>query len=82
MVSVERIIGYGKIRSERDLKTPRRYRDRILGWPNNGEIKLCKLNFRYSMDYPFVLKSISLKINSCEKVSIVYNELHSQNEVS
>ena len=69
MVSVERIIGYSKLESEGQLETSINDKPRILGWPEKGEIELHNVNFKYAKEYPYVLKSISFKIESCEKVS-------------
>ena len=68
MVSVERMVGYGKLQSEGRLETGKKYKIHIHGWPNKGVIELYRMKFRYAMGYPYVLKSLSLKINSCEKV--------------
>ena len=69
MVSVERMIGYGKLESEGELKTAIKYKTHLAGWPEKGVIELCNLRFKYAVKYPYVLKSISFKIESCEKVS-------------
>ena len=71
MVSVERMIGYGKLESEGKLEMDMQDNDRLLGWPEKGVIELCNVKFKYAMEYPYVLKSISFKIESCEKVSDV-----------
>ena len=68
MVSVERMIGYGKLESEGRLETGKRYKIHIDGWPNKGVIELYKMKFKYALGFPYVLKSISLKIESFEKV--------------
>ena len=69
MVSVERMIGYGKLESEGELETAIEYKTHLAGWPEKGVIELCNLKFKYAVEYPYVLKSISFKIESCEKVS-------------
>ena len=71
MVSVERMFGYGKLESERELEMDIQDNGRLLGWPEKGVIELCNVKFKYAMEYPYVLKSISFKIESCEKVSDV-----------
>ena len=68
MVSVERMIGYSKLESEGRLETGRRYKIHIDGWPNKGVIELNKMNFKYALGSPYVLKSISFRIESFEKV--------------
>ena len=69
MVSVERMIGYGKLESERELETDIKDKASLLGWPEKGVIELYNMKFKYAVEYPYVLKSISFKIDSCEKVS-------------
>jgi len=69
MISVERIMGYGKLESEGELNTSMNDKASILEWPKEGVIKLRKMKFKYAMEYPYVLKSISFKTKSCEKVS-------------
>ena len=71
MVSVERMIGYGKLESEGELEMDMQDNGRLLVWPEKGVIELCNVKFKYAMEYPYVLKSISFKIESCEKVSDV-----------
>ena len=74
MVSVERIIGYGKLESEGELETSIKDKAHcILGWPEKGVIELHDVKFKYAKEYPYVLKSISFKIESCEKVSYLYS---------
>ena len=76
MVSVERMIGYGKLESEGELETATEDKARrILGWPEKGVIELHDVKFKYAIEYPYVLKSISFKIESCEKVSHLYSIL-------
>ena len=62
-------MGYGKLESEGELQTTIKDKAVILGWPKKGVIKLCDVKFKYAIEYPYVLKSISFKIESCEKVS-------------
>ena len=68
MVSVERVIGYGKLQSEGSLETGKKYKIHIHGWPKKGAIELRRMKFRYAAEHPYVLKSMSLKIDSREKV--------------
>ena len=68
MVSIERVIGYGKLQSEGGLETGKKYKIHIHGWPKKGAIKLHRMKFRYAEGYPYVLKSMSLQIDSREKV--------------
>ena len=69
MVSVERVMAYGKLKSERELETIPKDNAALLDWPERGAIELNNVNFKYAMNYRYVLESISLKIVSCEKVS-------------
>jgi len=69
MVSVERVAAYGKLKSERELETITKDKAPRLKWPEEGVIELNNINFKYADNYPYVLKSVSFKIESCEKVS-------------
>jgi len=68
MVSVERVIAYGQLESEAELETIPREKT-PLKWPDKGVIELYNAKFKYAMDYPYVLKSISFRIASSEKVN-------------
>jgi len=65
-------MAYGKLESEGELETKPKDKAPPLEWPNKGVIDLHNMKFKYSINYPYVLKSISFKIESCEKVRIVY----------
>ena len=69
MVSVERVTAYGKLESEKELETVPKTKSPSLNWPERGVIELYNINFKYAIKYPYVLKLISFKIESCEKVS-------------
>ena len=69
MVSVERVMAYGKLTSERELETIPKNKAPPLEWPDKGVIELNNIKFKYAVNYPYVLKLISFKIESCEKVS-------------
>ena len=71
MVSVERVMAYGKLKSERELKTFPKHKAPPFKWPEKGVIEVINISFKYAVNYPYVLKSISFKIGSCEKVSII-----------
>ncbi|XP_065914062.1 ATP-binding cassette sub-family C member 4-like isoform X2 [Dysidea avara] len=71
LVSVERVMGYGKLEPEAELMTIPRDNAPPLEWPENGVIEFHNVKFRYATHYPYVLKSLSLKIESGEKVGIV-----------
>ena len=67
------MIGYGKLESEGELETAIEDKaPHIFGWPEKGVIELRDVKFKYAIEYPYVLKSISFKIESCEKVSHLY----------
>ena len=61
-------MSYGKLDSEGELETVPKNKAPPLEWPDNGVIELNDMKFKYSVDHPYVLKSLSLKIESCEKV--------------
>ena len=69
MVSVEREMAYGELKSEGELETLPQDKAPSSEWPDKGVIKLHNMKFKYTVNYPYVLKSISFKIESCEKVS-------------
>jgi len=69
MVSVERVAAYGKLKSERELETIPKDKAPHLQWPEKGVIELNNINFKYADNYPYVLKLVSLKVKSCEKVN-------------
>ena len=62
-------MAYGKLESEQELETIQKDKAPPLEWPNRGIIELNNVKFKYAVNYPYVLKSISFKIESCEKVS-------------
>nr|QUF59454.1 ATP-binding cassette transporter Abcc4-1 [Brachionus angularis] len=68
MTSIERIVEYTNLESEPldkgEKKAP-------INWPSKGEIKFENVSLSYDKNLPNVLKNISLKINSGEKIGIV-----------
>ena len=62
-------MAYGQLESEGELKTVPQDKAPPVKWPDKGVIELHNLKFKYAVNYPYVLKSISFKIESCEKVS-------------
>ena len=62
-------MAYGKLKSERELETVPKDKAPLLEWPEEGVIELSNIKFKYAVNYPYVLKSISFKTESCEKVS-------------
>ena len=69
MVSVERIMAYGKLKSERELETVPKDKAPPVEWPDKGMIEYHNMKFKYAVNYPYAVKSISFNIKSCEKVS-------------
>ena len=61
-------MAYGQLKSEAELETTPLNNGPPFEWPYKGEIKLDNAKFKYAIDYPYVLKSISFRIESCEKV--------------
>ncbi|CAI4232284.1 unnamed protein product [Auanema sp. JU1783] len=68
IVSVERVKEYHMLPSEADWIVKEAVGD---NWPHNGAVSLNDIKFSYREDLPLVLKGISVKINSGEKVAIV-----------
>ena len=62
-------MAYGQLESEGELKTVPQDKAPSVEWPDKGVIELHNLKFKYAVNYPYVLKSISFKIESFEKVS-------------
>ena len=65
-------MAYGQLASEANLETIPHDKAPYSEWPDNGVIELHNTRFKYAIDYPYALKSISFKIQSCEKVDIVW----------
>ena len=68
MISAERIMGYSNLESEAPLETLPPHEKPPPAWPERGEIVLDDVSFRYSVDLPLVLKSLSFHIKPSEKV--------------
>ena len=64
-------MAYGKLNSEGELETIPKDKAPPLKWPEKGVIDTVNISFKYAVNYPYVLKSISFKIGSCEKVSLL-----------
>ncbi|XP_065887047.1 ATP-binding cassette sub-family C member 4-like isoform X2 [Dysidea avara] len=71
LVSVERVMGYGKLESEAELMSFSKDKEPSLEWPDKGTIQLDNVDFRYAPHLPYVLKSVSLIIQSGEKIGVV-----------
>ena len=61
-------MAYSKLKSEGELETIPKDKGPSSEWPEQGGIELHKMKFKYAVEYPYVLKSLSLAIKPCEKV--------------
>ena len=75
MVSVERVLGYGKLESEASLETIPPQLKPSEEWPTHGCIQLRDLVYKYSTNSQDVLKGISCCIEPTEKVSKLIHRL-------
>ena len=68
MTSIERIKDYTNIKTEpfgeSGSEPPK-------DWPNLGSIEFEDVSFTYDANLPYVLKNLSIKINSGEKIGVV-----------
>ena len=69
-------MAYGELESEGELETIPKHQAPPVEWPEKGVIELHNMKFKYAVNYPLVLKSISFKIESCEKVCRWYRQWH------
>ena len=69
MVSVERILAYGRLESEASLDTLPPSSPPPSGWPDKGQMEVSDLCYRHSPDGPLVLKGLSCVVQPHEKVS-------------
>ena len=58
-------MAYSELKSEGELETTPK--DKAPS-SEKGRIELHKMKFKYALEYPYVLKSLSLTIKPCEKV--------------
>lgn len=68
MVSTERVMSYGQLPPEGPLVTVPAEKKPPNYWPQKGAIHFDDLQFRYAKHLPYVLKSVTCDIKSCEKV--------------
>jgi ATP-binding cassette subfamily C (CFTR/MRP) protein 4 len=68
MTAVERVLEYTVLPSE-PLETGSKKPDQ--DWPRTGEIVFENVSYSYDKDLPAVLKDLSFRINSGEKIGIV-----------
>jgi ATP-binding cassette subfamily C (CFTR/MRP) protein 4 len=71
MVSVERVIQYSQLPMEPSLTTLPPHSPPPPNWPTEGEIVANNLTLKYLEEGPTVIKGISFKIHSCDKIGIV-----------
>jgi ATP-binding cassette subfamily C (CFTR/MRP) protein 4 len=69
MISCERVLEYGNIAPEAELKIEGREPDPL--WPRRGAIVLEKVFLWYSKDKPPVLNDINLRIDPRQKIGVV-----------
>ncbi|XP_023241292.1 multidrug resistance-associated protein 4-like, partial [Centruroides sculpturatus] len=70
MHSVARILNYSKLKSEASYKSlPDKQPP--ADWPQNGEICFDNVSLQYSKDKNVVLKNLTFRIHSGEKIGIV-----------
>lgn len=71
MISTERVAAYGNLEPESSLETLPPNQKPPHNWPDNGELCLEDVAFRYSFDLPFVLRGLNFSIQPAEKVGII-----------
>ncbi len=74
MISVERLLAYGRLESEANLESIPSVMPPS-EWPDEGCIEMKDVSFSYSPSGPNVLKNISCLIQPKEKVSVFINQL-------
>lgn len=71
MVSVERVLEFGKIESEAPLTLPADVERLEGGWPSQGHIAVKNLTVRYRPSLPLALDHVSFSIPAGSRVGIV-----------
>ena len=61
-------MAYSELKNEGELETIPKDKAPSSEWPEKGGIELHIMKFKYALEYPYVLKSLSLTIKPCEKV--------------
>ncbi|KAF5294184.1 hypothetical protein FQR65_LT10895 [Abscondita terminalis] len=67
MTSVERVVEYSKL----DREEERNEIEPPINWPRFGDIVFTSVSLRYASSDPYVLKNLSFRIKSNEKVGVV-----------
>ena len=60
MVSVERVMAYGELNSEKELKTIPKGKVLPLEWPDKGVIEFRNICFKYALNYPYVAIEVNI----------------------
>lgn len=71
MVSVERVLEYGKLESEAELERPEDADILAKGWPSCGKIEYDNVSVRYRSTLPLALRKISFSIPAGARVGVV-----------
>ena len=71
MISAERIMAYSQLEPEASLETRPPHPKPPSDWPDEGGLEMEEVSFRYSDNYPLVLKSLSFSIKPSEKVGLL-----------
>ena len=64
-------MAYGRLEAEASLETRPPHPKPPTDWPDKGGLEMEEVSFRYSEDYPLVLKSLSFNIKPSEKVGLL-----------
>ena len=76
MVSAERVMAYGKLRSEEASDSLSTMISPPSSWPDKGRIEITDLCYRHSTNSPVVLNNINCTIESGEKVYMHYDNYY------
>lgn len=71
MVAVERLENFADMEQEADHETSSQVQSSIAEWPNQGDVVLKDVSFRYRPNLPLVLNKLNVHILPREKVGIV-----------
>lgn len=68
LTSVERILEYSQLESEKQPEVPTKV---SAEWPKNGKIEFKDVYYRYAADFEPVLRGLSFSVKPKEKISVV-----------
>ena len=71
MISTERVLAYGSLKTEASLETEPPSSKPPEDWPTKGEIVLEDVALKYSSSLPWILKNLSFSVKPSEKIGIV-----------